>query len=47
GDSCYVIGQSIKDAATKKPTYLFKLDNKEMKRVYDGMWQNASTITLP
>lgn len=49
-DSCYVFGQSIKDAAKQKPTYIIKLDIKEIftlcKKAYEELWNRASTIQL-
>jgi len=45
-DICYVFGQSIKDAANKKPTYLLPLENDEMKKANEDIWGNASKIEL-
>jgi len=45
--SCWVLGQSIKDAARTKPTYLAPLDHdtaKLKKAVYKGIWNAASAI---
>jgi len=42
--SCWVLGQSIKDAAKTKPTYLIPLDHdtaKLKKAVYQGIWDTA------
>ena len=47
-DSCYVFGQSIKDAAKQKPTYIIKLDIKEIftlcKKSYEDLWNQASPL---
>lgn len=44
---CWVIGQSIKDAATKKPTYMVELEDPLLtpaRNVYENLWSNAGTI---
>lgn len=42
---CWVIGQSIKDAAVKKPTYLTKLTSfKDMQNLYNSIWNKATKI---
>lgn len=44
-DRCWVIGQSIKDAARKKPTYIVEHSGTAiMKRVYDPIWAAATTV---
>lgn len=43
GRACWVIGQSIKDAGMKKPTYLLPVDAvSDMSRLYEDAWNNAS-----
>src|ERR1022692_2884793 len=45
--SCWVLGQSIKDAATSKPTYLVPLDSDTMplkKNWYEQIWTAATPI---
>ena len=40
---CWVIGQSIKDAAMKKPTYLLPVAAvSDMQRLYEDTWSNAT-----
>lgn len=44
---CWVIGQSIKDAATKKPTYMVELADPMLapaRNVYEKLWSNASNV---
>jgi hypothetical protein len=43
-DRCWVIGQSIKDAARKKPTYLVEVTAGQMRNIYDQLWANATKI---
>ena len=40
-DRCWVIGQSIKDAAKKKPTYIVEMTNDLMKPIYEALWNSA------
>jgi hypothetical protein len=43
----WVIGQSIKDAAKKKPTYMIELDEPSLtasRDTYDRIWKTASVI---
>jgi hypothetical protein len=40
----WLSGQSIKDAAKKKPTYIVEHDEALMRPVYEGIWQAASPI---
>ncbi len=43
----WVIGQSIKDAAREKPTYLIKLDEpllRAARDIYDGIWAAAAVV---
>jgi len=45
--SCWVLGQSIKDAAGTKPTYLAPLDAEmtRLKKVdYEKIWTTATPI---
>jgi hypothetical protein len=47
GTSCWVLGQSIKDAAKKGPTYLAPLgpDTVQLKRTaYDAIWAAATPL---
>lgn len=47
GRSCWVLGQSIKDAAKSKPTYLAPLDAQtaELKKAeYEKIWSSATPI---
>jgi hypothetical protein len=42
---CWVLGQSIKDAASKKPTYLIPVDSLvDMKNLYEDLWIKGITI---
>jgi hypothetical protein len=44
-DRCWVIGQSIKDAARKKPTYIVEHSGAAtMKGIYEGIWASATVI---
>jgi len=44
-DRCWVIGQSIKDAARKKPTYVVEHSGAAtMKGIYEPIWASATTI---
>jgi len=39
---CWVLGQSVKDAAMKKPTYLVPVDAvSDMMRLYEDAWKQA------
>jgi len=40
----WVIGQSLKDAAKKKPTYIVEFDEGLMRPVYQPIWAAAQTI---
>jgi hypothetical protein len=42
-DRCWVVGQSIKDAAKKKATYVVEHSNQLMKPVYETIWTSASS----
>ncbi|MBX9623370.1 MAG: hypothetical protein K2X82_06110 [Gemmataceae bacterium] len=47
GLDCWVIGQSIKDAAEKKPTYLLPRppDAARFKKTeYDAIWAAATVL---
>ena len=42
---CWVLGQSIKDAANKKPTYLISIPIpavSDMSKLYEAIWQRAT-----
>ncbi len=42
---CYIIGQSVKDAATKKPTYMVPIDSvSDMEMPYEDIWNRATVI---
>jgi hypothetical protein len=44
-DRCWVVGQSIKDAAKKKPTYIVEHSGANaMRSIYEPIWAAASTI---
>jgi hypothetical protein len=44
-DRCWVIGQSIKDAAVKKPTYIVEHSGSgTMRSIYEGLWTAAVSI---
>jgi len=44
-DRCWVIGQSIKDAARKKPTYIVEHSGAAtMKQIYELIWASATVI---
>lgn len=44
-DRCWVVGQSIKDAAKKKPTYIVEHEGAAaMRGIYEGIWTNAATV---
>ena len=40
----WVSGQSIKDAAKKKPTYIVEHDEPPMREIYERIWQLASVV---
>jgi hypothetical protein len=44
-DRCWVIGQSIKDAAVKKPTYIVEHSGSNtMRTIYEAIWSAATSI---
>ena len=44
-DRCWVIGQSIKDAAIKKPTYIVEHSGAgAMRGIYEPLWSASTTI---
>lgn len=44
-DRCWVMGQSIKDAAKKKPTYIVKHPGAaSMKSIYESIWASATPV---
>jgi hypothetical protein len=44
-DRCWVIGQSIKDAATKKPTYIVEHSGSAaMRAIYVSIWSDANVV---
>lgn len=44
-DRCWVIGQSIKDAAKKKPTYIVEHSGPvAMRGIYEPLWTGATVV---
>jgi hypothetical protein len=44
-DRCWVIGQSIKDAATNKPTYIVEHAGADtMRGIYETLWAAATSV---
>jgi hypothetical protein len=44
-ERCWVIGQSIKDATQKKPTYIVEHSGTAtMKNIYEQIWANANVV---
>ena len=43
-DRVWVTGQSLKDAARKKPTYIVEHDEPLMRQIYENIWNAATTI---
>lgn len=41
----WAIGQSIKDAAESKPTYMVEIAPAMMRSVYDGIWARAAALS--
>ncbi len=41
---CFVIGQSIKDAAIKKPTYMTRVYSIDMAKLYDDIWNRGTNV---
>jgi hypothetical protein len=41
---CWVIGQSIKDAAKKKPTYIIEVAEAEQRSIYEPIWKSATAL---
>jgi hypothetical protein len=37
-------GQSLKDAAKKKPTYIVEHDEKLMRELYEKIWSEATPV---
>lgn len=42
----WVCGQSLKDAARKKPTYIVEHDEPLMRRVYEQIWTSATPLVF-
>lgn len=40
----WVVGQSLKDAARKKPTYVVEADEPLMRTIYEDLWSKATVI---
>ena len=40
----WLTGQSLKDAAKKKPTYIVEHDEPLMRTVYEDIWNKATVI---
>ena len=45
-DRCWVVGQSIKDAAYKKPTYMVEIKSPEMVKLYINIWLDSTIVAL-
>jgi hypothetical protein len=43
-DRVWLVGESIKDAAKKKPTYIVEHDEKLQRAVYEPIWATATVI---
>ncbi|HUN86360.1 MAG TPA: hypothetical protein VMU48_18420 [Terracidiphilus sp.] len=43
-DRVWFIGQSIKDAAKKKPTYIVEQDAANTRSVYENIWNSATKV---
>lgn len=44
-DRCWVIGQSIKNAAVKKPTYIVEHTGVDtMRNIYEALWASATSV---
>lgn len=46
-DRCWAVGQSIKDAAKKKPTYMVELSAAlvpTMRKIYEDLWNKAVVV---
>jgi hypothetical protein len=46
-DRCWAVGQSIKDAARKKPTYMVELSSalvSTMRQIYEDTWSKATVV---
>jgi hypothetical protein len=40
----WYIGQSIKDAAKKKPTYIVEQDGGLVRPLYENIWNGAAVV---
>jgi hypothetical protein len=43
-DRCWVAGQSLKDAAKRKPTYIVEVDSQMVKPPYEAIWSSANIL---
>jgi hypothetical protein len=43
-DRCWVVGQSLKDAAVKKPTYMVEVFADGMRTHYEPIWAAATSV---
>jgi hypothetical protein len=43
-DRCWAIGQSVKDAAKTKPTYIVELTSPTMRQIYEDLWNKATKV---
>ena len=43
-DRAWLIGQSIKDAARKKPTYIVEQGAEHIRPAYEAIWASATTV---
>ena len=41
---CWALGQSIKDAAVRKPTYIVEVNASTQAGIYEPMWNSATSI---
>jgi hypothetical protein len=44
---CWTVGQSVKDAAKRKPTYMVELSDRllaTLRPIYEGIWAKAAVI---
>jgi hypothetical protein len=44
GDRVWMVGQSLKDAAKMKPTYIIEHDEPLVRPVYEDIWKNAQAV---
>ena len=44
--TCLVLGQSIKDAASNKPTYVTQIYSQDMVNLYEDVWNKAKSLRV-